>query len=392
MKEIRNSSRNDITILKFIPANDEEKLGYESFFDYLHKRNRFGVVGNAGRTIKDFYIFPLAKDQELDGSMLPLEPGIGLENVNQRPNYLMGLLVRRTAYHAHLKEHHDKTIHYSPDQSKTTINNASTPSPTNYQTQTVSHTPPKRSHTPPKRSYTPPPMAASTKIIKSIHSKQIISEQDQQNDVSYTPPRKDEEDDPIDEPYDPEFHTLDDYPFKKQKLLKNLNIEDQQTNEDEQKLIDEKQTDQNEMMDFELSDRTKSTKNLNRLLEHLSRNTKINESDLIELIKDELIKIKSVDEQNQLWDELKCRIKEFENQLEIKRKATENAFNQATGGSGSNKFDSNVIPGLDFSDETKQNESISASNLILNNIELPENLIQVLEKFDNIEDLFKSSK
>ena len=342
------------------------------------------MVGNSGKTIKDFYIFPLAKDQELDKSMLPLDTnGIGLEPVNHRPNYLLGLLVRRSTHSKdHVKEHHDKSIHYSPNTNFTKVSatTASKSSPNTNQ----SHHQATSSHTPPKRSYTPPPIPFGSRSNKTAASEENNS--NSMDDGSYTPPRKDEQ---VDEPYDPEFHTLDYPAFKRQKVDHHKARDER--NENERPIEDGKDDSESK----EEQNESTPNKNLVNLLEHLSKNAKLCENGLIKVITNELAKISSIEERQQLLDELKRKVEDSERQLEIKRKATENAFSQATG-SGSNNFDSNVIPGLDgdFSSMNDINEPMfdepSASNFIPN--DLPEGLKEILEKFTNVEDLTKASK
>lgn len=62
-------------MVKFV-ANKNDKVGYEAFFNYLHSRGRYGVVGNNGKVIKDFYIFPLPKNGEVPEVLLPFDgPG-----------------------------------------------------------------------------------------------------------------------------------------------------------------------------------------------------------------------------------------------------------------------------------------------------------------------------
>lgn len=355
VEKLKAASRNDITILKFIPANDDEKVGYEQFFKYLHTRNRFGVVGNSGKAIKDFYIFPLARDQDMHESLQSFN-GVGIEEKNARPNYLLGLLVRARKHHipdhhqhhSSKSDHHhlDKSMHYSPNTS----------------TKVASVTPPINESHHQKRSYTPPPRSLSSENSNS----------NSMDDVSYTPPRKDKHQD---EPYDPE-ESLGYKAIKKQKI-------DHKQHSSEQKESAE-----------EIKSTTKSspTKNLVNLLEHLSKNSKLYEKGLtFKMLLNEIGKTITNEQQHQLLEELTRKIEESEKQLEIKRKATENAFSQAAS---SNKFDSNYIPGLDgdFGTVEESKEEKESSILIPKDLEIPDSLKEFIEKFSDLEDVKKTSK
>lgn len=89
---LRKKSAQDITVVKFVPVNQEERKGYEEFFRYLFQRKRYGVVDSANsKNIKDFYILPLPKDQEPPEAITPFDgPGLG----GNRRNLLIGVLVR----------------------------------------------------------------------------------------------------------------------------------------------------------------------------------------------------------------------------------------------------------------------------------------------------------
>ena len=45
--------------------NDEEKVGYKTYFKYLSEKSRFGVIGNGGSNVKDMYIVPLPSNESL---------------------------------------------------------------------------------------------------------------------------------------------------------------------------------------------------------------------------------------------------------------------------------------------------------------------------------------
>ena len=412
LSKLRASSKNEITLLKFIAANDEEKVGYNSFFNYLKERNRFGVIGNSGKAIKDFYIFPLPEDQEVHQSLLPFDC-IGLEKKNCRPNYLIGILVRArkqqnssTDYHPHSRlDHSDKSIHYSPDANfNTKLNLTPSTPPLNDDFNFNNNS--NNSNKSQKRSYTPPP-------IFNTNSRSV-SDNSNDEHISYTPPRRETEDDK-DEPYDPEesldFKSIR-FQSKRQKIehhrhhhhssskknrassisgsSSSLQIEQKQQSEKDEIQI-QKDKDNNEKLK---AAKSSPTKNLANLLEHLSKNSKLFENKITSRIMSEIAKTSSSEQQLQLLEELKRKREETEKQLEIKRKATENTFNQATSG----KFDLNCIPGLDlvpgldgdFSSLNEAKEDTTTSFLLPKDLEIPDSLKELLEKYRNYDDLNKS--
>lgn len=326
----------------------------------MHKRNRFGVVTNPGRTIKDFYIFPLAADQDPHPSLLPFN-GVGLEEKRARPNYLLGLLVKKSKHTASLnhqqhskQEHVDRSAHYSPNYSSSAKASA------------LTTTPPRNESKSQKRSYTPPPPAGNSSSY----------------DVSYTPPRKEKYQD---EPYDPE-EGLDFRLTKRQKKEHRHSIRPLEDAADAQ--ANERTV---EPAAQPAAQHVSPTKNLANLLEYLSKTGKLSEKGSSSTILNEIAKISSSEEQQLLLKELKRKVEESERQLEIKRRAAENAFSQATS---SNNFDSNCIPGLDgdFSSITDTRETEEISSIAPNDLEIPDSWKVIIEKYSNNEETSKPSE
>lgn len=201
--------------------------------------------------------------------------------------------------------------------------------------------------------------------------------------VSYTPPRKEKYQD---EPYDPE-EGLD---FRSIKRSKKDHYHRHTRNvEAEHSPVDSRTYKESGGGD-DVAPPSKShispTKNLANLLEYLSRVGKLSEKGSTSIILNEIAKISSSEEQQLLLNELKRKVEESERQLEIKRKAAENAFNQATS---SNNFDSNCIPGLDgdFSSVPDVKESDEASSLLVpNDLEIPDGWKEIIEKYSNTEE------
>ncbi|RUS88140.1 hypothetical protein EGW08_004102, partial [Elysia chlorotica] len=92
LSKIRQAGSKDITVLRFIPGSDEEKVAYIHLYSYLNSRARCGVANNLSRQVKDFYIVPLASHSKIPRTLLPFD-GPGLEE--NRPHMLIGILVRQ---------------------------------------------------------------------------------------------------------------------------------------------------------------------------------------------------------------------------------------------------------------------------------------------------------
>jgi hypothetical protein len=89
--QVTEAQTKEILVLRLQPSSADEKDKYDSFYEYLDKRKRFGVVGNFNKTVKDCYIFPLDSESNIHSCLMPLE-GPGLEV--GRPNMLLALIVR----------------------------------------------------------------------------------------------------------------------------------------------------------------------------------------------------------------------------------------------------------------------------------------------------------
>ena len=89
--QIKESPTKEVLLVRLQPTSDDETIDYDSFYAYLHNRNRLGVVGNNSKMVKDCYLMPLADKDEIPSCLLPLE-GPGLEK--DRPNLLLALIVR----------------------------------------------------------------------------------------------------------------------------------------------------------------------------------------------------------------------------------------------------------------------------------------------------------
>lgn len=177
LSKIKQSLNKEIIIIRFQPANEEERIAYGKFYSYLNSRKRYGVVGNCSRMIKDFYIIPLSSHTPVPTVLIPFK-GPGLDS--SRPNLLLGVIVCHTSKHR--------------IQSHTTKSTSKTP----------------------ERSYTPPLDSMPFSAEESVSSKHTPVEE---YEPSYTPPleklpkfdcddtasqNKDWKEADADKPYDPE--------------------------------------------------------------------------------------------------------------------------------------------------------------------------------------------
>lgn len=71
----------ELSLIRFYPASDEEEVAYVSLFSYFNSRRRFGVVSNIGNNIKDLYLIPICANESIPPELLPIEgPGNDLKH------------------------------------------------------------------------------------------------------------------------------------------------------------------------------------------------------------------------------------------------------------------------------------------------------------------------
>lgn len=67
----------ELCVIRFQPATEEEEVAYVSLFSYFSSRGRFGVVANNSRSIKDVYLVPLSAKESVPSILQPLDgPGV----------------------------------------------------------------------------------------------------------------------------------------------------------------------------------------------------------------------------------------------------------------------------------------------------------------------------
>lgn len=66
----------ELCLIRFHPATEEEEVAYISLYSYFSSRGRFGVVANNSRHVKDLYLIPLSAADPVPSKLLPFEgPG-----------------------------------------------------------------------------------------------------------------------------------------------------------------------------------------------------------------------------------------------------------------------------------------------------------------------------
>jgi hypothetical protein len=162
------------------------------------------VVGGTGKTIKDFYILPLPKENDPPDVLLPFD-GPGLDKLSNRNNLLLGILVKNKKYQVKsaIKEKQP-----SVDANKLSSESASS------------------SRNLPERSYTPPPPLSSKNDSVSEDpydpglNLQPLEDESQVSSIS-------KDLDESEEPYDPEENDLNTPESSSQSSIKVSDLLDQ---------------------------------------------------------------------------------------------------------------------------------------------------------------------
>ncbi|XP_024895641.1 death-inducer obliterator 1-like [Pteropus alecto] len=63
----------ELCLIRFHPATEEEEVAYISLYSYFSSRGRFGVVANNSRRVKDLYLIPLGAEDPVPSKLLPFE-------------------------------------------------------------------------------------------------------------------------------------------------------------------------------------------------------------------------------------------------------------------------------------------------------------------------------
>lgn len=91
IKKLKATTKNQILLIQLYPTSPEDKQNYDTFFDYLYSRNRYGVIQTNPQSLKDFYVLPIHEKGSIPEF---LKPSKGSTIDRKEPNCLLGLLVR----------------------------------------------------------------------------------------------------------------------------------------------------------------------------------------------------------------------------------------------------------------------------------------------------------
>lgn len=83
----------EILLIRLSAATEEDNDAYYVLYKYLYTKKRLGVIKTSSRSLKDFYVFPLASHKSLP-SVLQSIDGQGFES--GRPDLLLGIIVKTT--------------------------------------------------------------------------------------------------------------------------------------------------------------------------------------------------------------------------------------------------------------------------------------------------------
>ncbi|CAL8257459.1 unnamed protein product [Lota lota] len=90
--KIRATGTKEVCLIRFSPETEEDEISYTLLYAYFSSRKRFGVVSNNLKQVRDMYIIPLGATEKVPHQLVPFD-GPGLEN--NRPNLLLGLIIRQ---------------------------------------------------------------------------------------------------------------------------------------------------------------------------------------------------------------------------------------------------------------------------------------------------------
>lgn len=91
VSRMKKAGTKDIVVIRFQSEAMEEKMNYLSLYSYLNSRNRMAVIGQTSKTVKDFYVLPLASHSPIPQVLLPLD-GPGFDDY--RTHLLLGIIIR----------------------------------------------------------------------------------------------------------------------------------------------------------------------------------------------------------------------------------------------------------------------------------------------------------
>ncbi|KAL0983883.1 hypothetical protein UPYG_G00134310 [Umbra pygmaea] len=113
LEKIRATGTKEVCLIRFSPETDEDEIHYTLLYAYFSSRKRFGVVANNRKRVKDMYIIPLGGIEKVPHQLVPFD-GPGLEN--NRPNLLLGLIIRQRPKRDFLPVDINETAKFIPER------------------------------------------------------------------------------------------------------------------------------------------------------------------------------------------------------------------------------------------------------------------------------------
>nr|XP_046191441.1 PHD finger protein 3 isoform X1 [Oncorhynchus gorbuscha]XP_046191442.1 PHD finger protein 3 isoform X1 [Oncorhynchus gorbuscha] len=112
LDKIRATGTKEVCLIRFSPETDEDEIHYTLLYAYFSSRKRFGVVANNLKQVKDMYLIPLGAIEKVPHQLVPFD-GPGLEN--NRPNLLLGLIIRQRPKRDFLPVDINETARFIPE-------------------------------------------------------------------------------------------------------------------------------------------------------------------------------------------------------------------------------------------------------------------------------------
>ncbi|XP_007892268.1 PHD finger protein 3 isoform X2 [Callorhinchus milii] len=113
--KIKASGTKEICVIRFAPVTEEDQITYTSLYAYFSSRQRYGVVANNVKQVKDMYLIPLGLSEKIPYRLLPFD-GPGLELARQ--NLLLGLIIRQR-----IKKLHSTSVSEEASESDKAVGN-----------------------------------------------------------------------------------------------------------------------------------------------------------------------------------------------------------------------------------------------------------------------------
>ncbi|NXN94155.1 DIDO1 protein, partial [Rhinopomastus cyanomelas] len=68
--KLKSLNSQELCLIRFHPVTEDD-VGYACLYSYFASRDRFGVITNTNRKIKDLYLIPLSSQDPVPPELLP---------------------------------------------------------------------------------------------------------------------------------------------------------------------------------------------------------------------------------------------------------------------------------------------------------------------------------